>query len=252
MVKIINLSKIRIMDFFLVMSNIKEYIEKEDTENLKLKDFYEQNFLPSFQKFDISLIPIRQKELTNDIHSLDKRRTTYFNGFNAHLRALKLFPDKNVVEAATRLKNIIDKFGKNITRLPLAEETAVHINILKEFDEAKSKSDISITGVKKWIDEIRKINEELHTLFKERINKEATIETGKSKSSRDSMQKSFTELCNRINALALIEGEASYRTLIDNINREIERAMQIRKQRAGLSKNFNEENLTNSLPKNNL
>lgn len=236
MIKTNNLQRVRIMDVFLVISNIKDYAEKEDLETLKLKDFFEQKFIPAFEKFDLSLTPSKQKELTKKIHSLDSNRATNIKGLYAHLRSLVNFPDKNIAEASIRLKNTIDSFGKSIHNLPLAEETAVVINLLQELDQPNSKTDINLVGVKKWIDEIRKANNELHTLFKERINKEATVEVGKSKASREVMQKVLADFCNRINALALLEGEEPYRTLIDNINREIERAKQVKKQRTSAAK----------------
>lgn len=245
MIKAANLSRIRIMDFFLVVSNIKDYTKKEDLETLKLKDFFEQKYIPTFEAFDASLIPNVQKELTTHIRSLNNQRAMYLVGLNSHLRALRNFPDKKVAEAANRLRSIIDSFGKNIHNMPLAEGMAIVINILQEIEKSTYINDIAITGVGKWITEIRKINDQLHTSFKERINKQASVKAGKTTEMRDVMQKVFTEFCNRINAIVTLEGDTLYRTLIDNINREIDRVKQIKKQQDTISKTTNASKIPN-------
>lgn len=218
------------------MSNIKDYSQKEDLEGLKLREIFEDRFLPALQEFDESLAPTRQKELTDKITALDSQRAKYFVGLNAHLRALKDFPDKTTADASIRLKHTIDKFGKNIHNLPLAEETAVLINILQELNQGEPKRDVALAGVLRWVEELQKVNEQFRTLFKERINKEASVEVGKGRASRERMQKVFTDYVQRINALIVIEGQGAYRTLVDNINREIERAKQVKKQSEGISK----------------
>ena len=50
------------------------------------------------------------------------------------------------------------------------------------------------------------------------------IEKGLTQRTRDELYDEFRRLVNRINALAIIEGEAPYKNLMDKINVEMKRA----------------------------
>lgn len=231
MVKATYLKNIRVMEFYALITNVKDYIQAENLETLKLKEAFDNDFLPAYEAFDGSLVGMRKSGYTHQISELETKRNAIIIGFNGHLRAYEKFPDPATVEAAKRVKNIVDGFGKYIQTLGLSQKLGVTINLVDELSKAEVKKDVQKIGATLWIDELKTLNDEVQRLFKERIKFESSIETGKVKDSREQMQKSFTDFCKRINALALLEGSENYQKLSDNINREVERAKQIAKGR---------------------
>lgn len=231
MIRATYLKNIRVMEFYALITNIKDYIEAENLETLKLQEAFENDFLPKYEDFDNSLIGIRKSGYTNQINDLETKRNAIIIGFNGHLRAYEKFPDPATVEASKRVKNIVDGFGKYIQTMGLSQKLGVTINLVDELSKTEIKKDVQKIGATRWIDELKTLNDEVQRLFKERIKFESAIETGKVKETRDQMQKSFTDFCKRINALALLEGSENYQKLCDNINREVDRAKQIAKGR---------------------
>ncbi|MDO4228212.1 MAG: DUF6261 family protein [Capnocytophaga sp.] len=232
MIKASYLKDIRLMEFFALMTNTKDYALSEDLETLKLKDFFENDFMVKYNAFDAVLVGVRKSGYTEKINELKTKRDGVIVGLNAHIRAYENFPDAASSEAAKRIKNIVEGFGKNIQSLGLSEKTGIIINLLSELDATEVKKDIQKIGATRWIDELRTLNNEFQKVFKDRISYEASVETGKVQEARNDMQKSFTELCKRINALALLENKDDYQKLSDNINREVDRAKQIAKGRS--------------------
>lgn len=232
MIKASYLKDLRLMEFFALMTNVKDYALSEDLETLKLKDFFENDFTPRYNAFDAVLVGVRKSGYTEKINEIRDKRDGAIVGLNAHVRAYESFPDTATSDAAKRVKNVIDGFGKRILSLGLSEKTGTIINLLDELINTETKKDIQKIGATRWVDELKTLNDEFQKVFKDRINYEASIETGKVQEARNDMQKSFTELCKRINALALLENKSDYQKLSDNINREVDRAKQIAKGRS--------------------
>ena len=232
MIKATYLQQVRLMAFFSMMNNVKDYALSENLEELKLKDFFENEFMPAYETFDASLGSIRKSEHTKEINNLSKKRDKLATSFNLHLRAYKNFPDAGIVEATSRVILIYEKLGKNTHMLGLTEKSGKYINLIDELQKENTKRDIQKINATKWVDEINTLNNEIQRLFKERIKHESTIETGKAGDARAKMQKTFTDFCKRINALVLLEGKEKYQSLLENINREVERTKQIVKTRS--------------------
>ena len=71
---------------------------------------------------------------------------------------------------------------------------------------------------------IREKNTEFETTYNQRTEKEAQIEVEVAKKTRLAVENAFRKLAYAINGLEIAIAEEPYRTLSDQINREVERA----------------------------
>lgn len=243
MIKSTSLKNIRVMEFFTLASNVKDYLAAEDLNALRIDAIVNNEYIPAFNAFDEALKPLRKTGLTDALLEADTRRDAAMVGLGAHVRAFIDFLDTAKAEAAARLKTIIDKYGKSPQRLSLTEQTGVVINLLQDLAQPQAQTDLALIGAETWAVKMETDNNEFQNIFKERIGLEATFEAGKTRATRDAVQDVFSRLCERINALALIDGVEPYQRIIDNINREVARARQIARQRSKTATQKNDETI---------
>lgn len=232
-----NLSNVRIMDFFQTQSNISKHLQEENLETLKLADVYNTTYLPAFNLLDEALKPIRKTGMTDPMLEFDNERDATLVGLNAHVKAFLRFPEPEKAKAAERLKLIIDRYGKEIQKLPLREETGAIANLLQDLKVSAAQADLERIGAMPYITKLEEDNTAFESLYNDRTRMEAAMETGKTKAARVELQEAFSLMVQTINALALLGGEAPYRRLADNINREVQQSLITVKQRASMRAN---------------
>ncbi len=236
MIKRTSLERLRTMEFFHINSRIDTLLQKEDLTALRLEEAYEKHYQPAFAAFDEATKPARKTGLTQPLLEADSRRDEATVALNAYLRAMTLSPDSDKREAAKRISLIVEKYGKGIQSLGLKEQTAVTTNLLQELNAATTKNDVEAIAAAPWVELIATANKEVETIMADRTAMEAVVETGKTRTTRDELQRALSALCERINALALIDGEAPYKNLIDNINQIVDEAIGTQKQRSSAKK----------------
>ena len=75
MIHHVNLSRIRVMNFYLAMSNVSTFLAKEDLETLKLKDQV-AIFNEKYKAFDDAVVPLRKVVRRINSTSMDPNATT--------------------------------------------------------------------------------------------------------------------------------------------------------------------------------
>lgn len=226
-----NLSALRVMDFFQTQTNIGAHLQQEDLTALKLKNVVDNTFVPALTELDEALKPFRKTGLTDPLLALDAERDAAIVGLTAHVRAFLTYPETDKAEAAARLKLILDKYGKNIYRLPQREQTGAVTNLLQDMDTAEGRADLMLIIAHPWAVAMQTANTAFENLYNERTRAHAAVETGKTRAARNALQEAFGLVARTINALALLEGEAAYRNLANNINREVQQALAAKRAR---------------------
>lgn len=237
MIKRHSLDRLRVMEFFNANSRIDALLSKEDLASLRLEEAYKKQYHPAFAAFDRATMPAHKTGLTQPLLEADSRRDEATVALNAYIRAMLLSPDSSKREAANKISLILERFGKNIQRLGLKEQTGVTTNFLQELAAAEAKKDLNAIGAQPWVEQIEAANKEVEAIMADRTAMEAVVETGKARTTRAELQKALTAMCERINALALIDGKEHYQNLIDNINRIVDEAIGTQKQRSSAKKN---------------
>lgn len=128
------------------------------------KDFTE--LAPELAKVNASFADFkagmsRDKTTAEKKRKLDKSRDHKVSGFSNVVFEEKKFPNKDeaILSSLKDLLKIVNNYGRKITRLSRAEETAAIDNMLADI----AKIDVTPlipTGIPRWIPEIAKANEE--------------------------------------------------------------------------------------------
>ncbi|MDR1897821.1 MAG: DUF6261 family protein, partial [Prevotellaceae bacterium] len=142
-----------------------------------------------------------------------------------------------------RLKPFFDA-NKNLTRLPLDEETSAIYNLLQELDARPNE--VQTVGIAALTEELRGYNQELTALMGSRYSAEAQRTHLKMKEVRKKMDTAYLKLISLLEADATLNGEEPYAELFSEINARVTRYANIMAQEqgrrnSGKSKAENEE-----------
>lgn len=219
-----DLRKVRQMEYFQVMATIKRFLEAENLTELGLESL-KPDFDTALDELDKALKGMKKSEYTEVISELDHKRDMFLVGFIEQCNLYLDFPVEEVAQAAKKILPVIEKYGKNPQTRPLQEETGIIVNLLQDLETSDLKQAVEKMRAKEWIDALRDTNDKFIVAYERRIEEQGGSETGKAKEKREEMQKVFVKLCKRINALSEINGVATYKNIINNINETVKKAL---------------------------
>jgi hypothetical protein len=180
-----------------------------------------------------AVIQVRKYENTDAIAQADADRDNVFRGIRNLLQGALRHFDKSVTEAAGRLKILFDTYG-NVPRLDYDEETAAIDNLLQELDARQP--DVEITGITSWVNELRRINGELHVLMSERYSEEAKRSQLQMKKVRVEIDAEYENIVYLLQAAAALDDNITYGKLFNEMNARITRYAAILAQEKGRRK----------------
>ena len=223
MILYFNLTKLRLMNFYQVMTNVQLFLSQEDLETLKLKDAAKV-FDEKYKAFDTAVQPMRGDVDTKELNKLDERRDKALIGLYGHVRVFTGFPEEAKATAAQQLQAILLKYDKAPQTKPLREETAIVSNIVSDLEVADAKAKLTLIGADKWLDELKDANKKFEAAYNARTQRNMDL-VGQTKERRIALDDEYRRLAHTINALATLGGEAPYKRLMSSINADIQQAL---------------------------
>ena len=223
MILYFNLTKLRLMNFYQVMTNVQLFLSQEDLETLKLKDAAKV-FDEKYKAFDAAVQPMRGDVDTKELNKLDERRDKALLGLYGHVRVFTGFPEEAKATAAQQLQAILLKYDKAPQTKPLREETAIVSNIVSDLEVADAKAKLTLIGADKWLDELKDANKKFEAAYNARTQRNMDL-VGQTKEKRIALDGEYRHLAHTINALATLGGEAPYKRLMSSINADIQQAL---------------------------
>ena len=223
MILYFNLTKLRLMNFYQVMTNVQLFLSQEDLETLKLKDAAKV-FDEKYKAFDAAVQPMRGDVDTKELNKLDERRDKALIGLYGHVRVFTGFPEEAKATAAQQLQAILLKYDKAPQTKPLREETAIVSNIVSDLEVADAKAKLTLIGADKWLDELKDANKKFEAAYNARTQRNMDL-VGQTKERRIALDDEYRRLAHTINALATLGGEAPYKRLMSSINADIQQAL---------------------------
>ena len=223
MILYFNLTKLRLMNFYQVMTNVQLFLSQEDLETLKLKDAAKV-FDEKYKAFDAAVQPMRGDVDTKELNKLDERRDKALIGLYGHVRVFTGFPEEAKATAAQQLQAILLKYDKAPQTKPLREETAIVSNIVSDLEVADAKAKLTLIGADKWLDELKDANKKFEAAYNARTQRNMDL-VGQTKEKRIALDDEYRHLAHTINALATLGGEAPYKRLMSSINADIQQAL---------------------------
>ena len=223
MILYFNLTKLRLMNFYQVMTNVQLFLSQEDLETLKLKDAAKV-FDEKYKAFDAAVQPMRGDVDTKELNKLDERRDKALIGLYGHVRVFTGFPEEAKATAAQQLQAILLKYDKAPQTKPLREETAIVSNVVSDLEVADAKAKLTLIGAEKWLDELKEANKKFEAAYNARTQRNMDL-VGQTKEKRIALDDEYRRLAHTINALATLGGEAPYKRLMSSINADIQQAL---------------------------
>jgi hypothetical protein len=215
---------------FQFYTEFRNLVQKEGAENLKITPLFEA-WLPLYDKEDTALKKIVKSAITAQIQEADRARDEIYTGMvETSNAALKHFSEE-VRKAAIRLRILFDTYG-DVARKPLNEQTSATYNILQEL-KGKYASDTASVGIAAWVSELEVRNNAFADLMRERFDETAGRTDIVLKEVRAEVDQSYFAIREKINALVIVEGVASYENFIRTFNAVIAKYTSLTKPKGG-------------------
>lgn len=158
------------------------------------------------EKEDLSYKIVHKSDISKLKAEKDQSRDDMVAGIKNALKAALYHFDKNVREAARRLKIVFDHYDKPkpIIDLPYDIETVTIKNLVQEF-ENKYAADIQLTGLTEWIKELNVRNndfEQLSLSYNKQLSEKVTL---RPKETRLETDNTYKDIITVIEGLIILE-----------------------------------------------
>ncbi len=188
-------------------------------------------YLALYADESTALDMIRKSAITGKITEADLLRDITFRGLSDAVKAAGNHFNSSVKEAAARLQVALGHYG-NLTLKPYDEETAAIAALITDLRTTYAP-DAAITGITDWINELQANNTAFNTLKKERYTEKAGKTQLRMKEVRTEIDVAYRTIAERINALIIVNGEATYTEFVNELNQRIEQYNLVLAQRKG-------------------
>lgn len=220
-----NLSVLRNLEHFQIMSNVLSYLKEENLEDLKLSAFAE-SFEKQLKVYDEVLVLERGNVISLKLTDADKKRDDAYRSLVNIVKAYTVFPEEEKADAALKLLHVIEKYGKGIDRLPYLQESGILVNLLQDLDLAENVALLSLLHLNEWVTKLKEASAEFDSLFLNRESDNSTKLSGQVKVARQNTQELFQNLATLIQAYEIVYGGDAYTVLSAKINEAVNYARQ--------------------------
>ena len=206
-------------EHFQYVAELIELVNRFGADTLKIEAQFEE-LRNAHALADDAFRNIAKSVMTEDVRLLDKRRDTALSGMNDKIRGAGKHFRQEVKDAARRLKILMDAY-KNIARLPLHEQTSAVHNLMQEL-RGKFAPDVQTADINEWADELENANNALALTMRDRrdeaVAKKPQVNM---KTARKMLDDVINAITQRMNALALVEGEQNFTEFAAAVNKLI-------------------------------
>ena len=235
-----NLEALRNEEHFQFMTDVKSLVEESGASTLNIDQLF-PTFTSLYGKEDIALEVIRKSALTNPIADADSQRDSVYRGFTLFVEAYSHSLDTDNAQAAQNIQVVIDHYG-DVRSKPYNEETAAITNFLQDIN-SRCADDITTLNAQEWIDTLSSANQSFDALMNERFDENAGQEIVNMRDARRAIDKTYTQMIDRVNASILLNGETAYADFVNKLNERIDyfkNTIAIRKGRVAAKNNKGE------------
>jgi hypothetical protein len=218
-------------EWFNFYTEFKTFVERTTPGVLNIDALF-ITFLVLYAQADDSLEILRKSSYTADIAGLDSRRDDIYHGFVAAVDSALHHYDDDRRAAAEKIKVVLDHFG-NLAIKNYNEETAGIYNFLQELRASRALQ-LATLELDGWVYELDRANQKFETAILDR-NDEAAGKADQVKmlDTRRQTDRCYLDIVERIEALALIQGDTAFADFVNALNANIERYKISLSRRAG-------------------
>jgi hypothetical protein len=210
--------------------DVSGLINKFNQIMLKIIDLFGV-FNGCIEKEDSYFKIVRKSNLSDMKKESDKNRDSVLVGIKHLIKAGIRHFDKDIREAAQRLKTVFDTYDKPvpIIRMRYDEETTAINDLIQELNNQYA-DDVQKVKLTTWIEELQIKNNEFENLAKTHQLELSGKSLFRFVDLRKETDKAYQEMVTFINALVLIDKETSYDQFVDELNTLIQRYKELYNQ----------------------
>ena len=215
MIKLTSLSALRHREALELYSDMQEVFCQIQGLPSVLQPLYD-TFTVCLSAYETALHPSASAHLTAELAQLDRLRVCEVRSLFCYLKFLSSAPESGKAEAAVVLLGFMDK--KACTRKPYRDKTAAIDRLLQMVGLEPNRRYLYLLDVECRLSRLRALNEQFQSIYATRAALLSGIRPGAARAARTATGEAFVKLCEMLNALALVNGEAAYKPSMDRID----------------------------------
>ena len=157
--------------------------------------------------------------LSKDIKAIDAERDKHYKALRKAITFFLNHPDAELVKAAARLEQLLKDYNIN-PAMQLDRETGLLLNLIGDL-ETKSAADVTALALTPVVQAMKQANDKLREVTRARANDRAVQIVGQLKQAQHASAEAYRTLVQKVNALAVVEGEADYADFISKMNEQV-------------------------------
>ena len=157
--------------------------------------------------------------LSKEIKAIDAERDKHYKALRKAITFFLNHPDAEQVKAAARLEQLLKDYNINPT-MQLDRETGLLLNLISDL-ETKSAADVTALALTPVVQAMKQANDKLREVTRARANDRAVQIVGQLKQAQHASDEAYRTLVQKVNALAVVEGEADYADFISKMNEQV-------------------------------
>ena len=157
--------------------------------------------------------------LSGEIKTLDTERDKHYKALRKAIKFFLSHPDAELVKAAQRLERLLKDYNID-PKMQLDRETGLLLNLISDL-ETKSSADVTALALTPVVQAMKQANDKLREVTRARANDRAVQIVGQLKQAQHASDEAYRALVQKVNALAVVEGEADYADFISKMNEQV-------------------------------
>ena len=157
--------------------------------------------------------------LSKEIKAIDAERDKHYKALRKAITFFLSHPDAELVKAAARLEQLLKDYNIN-PAMQLDRETGLLLNLISDL-ETKSAADVTALSLTPVVQAMKQANDKLREVTRARANDRAVQIVGQLKQAQHTSDEAYRTLIQKVNALAVVEGEADYADFISKMNEQV-------------------------------
>ena len=157
--------------------------------------------------------------LSGEIKTLDTERDKHYKALRKAIKFFLSHPDAEQVKAAQRLERLLKDYNID-PKMQLDRETGLLLNLISDL-ETKSAADVTALALTPVVQAMKQANDKLREVTRARANDRAVQIVSQLKQAQHASDEAYRALVQKVNALAVVEGEADYADFISKMNEQV-------------------------------
>lgn len=212
------LTRFRNAEYLQYMNDVLELVNKEDVTALLLTT-QRDDLSNAVSSINNSFQQTLGSALTQDVIDLDNRRDRAFMGLKAMITSFTYHFDATTKAFAETALATINNYGKDVTRKSYQEETAILTSLIHDFETEQDLIDASTAlSLTDWLTELKDANVAFAAKYLERVGDTAANPITNLTDLRAVATTAYKSLVDHIQAHAVLGTDATYATLVDEID----------------------------------